>query len=184
MKRILQPLLLAAVGLLASCGTGVDMPKGTAKGYQSARLTQRDPGGRTITDPTERQVNAMIQKSIARQFTSNGMAYGSGNADLVVAYMVIYQEPGVTSSYDDYFGYGRDAGEISEAAHRRGTLESERPDFFRQAGVVVDVIDSRTYQLVYRNFAKADVIKSASASTRAARVDAAVTQALQPFFGK
>lgn len=184
MKDIPKSLLLAAFGLLASCGTGVEMPKGSAKGYQSARLTQRDPAGRSITDPTEQQVNALVQKSIARQFTSNGMTYGGDGADLVVAYMIIYQEPGMTAQYDDYFGYGRDAGKISDTAHRRGTLENERPDFFRQAGVVVDVIDARTHKLVYRNFAKSDVVRGASAGTRAARIDAAIAQALQPFFAR
>jgi hypothetical protein len=111
------------------------------------------------------------------------MAYGSGNADLVVAYMVIYQEPGMTSSYETYFGYGRDASQISDLAHTRGALENQRPDYFRQAGVMIDVIDNRTTKLVYRNFAKGDVIKGASPGTRAARIDAAVAKALAPFFG-
>ena len=94
---------IAALGLI-SCSTGVEMPKGTRKGtrkgYTSARLTVRDPGARPITDATEKQVHGMIQKSIARLFTSKGMAYGSGSADLVVAYLVIYQEPGMTARHD------------------------------------------------------------------------------------
>ena len=160
------------------------MPKGTRKGYTSARLTVRDPHAPAITNATEKQVHGMVQKSIARQFTSMGMTYGSGNAELVVAYLVIYQEPGMTANYDQYFGYGRDSGVIADRAHTRGVVDSKRPDYFRQAGIVIDVIDSRTNKLVYRNFAKGDVIKGASASTRAARIDAAVAQALEPFFGK
>ena len=172
--------VIAALGL-ASCSTNVDMPKGTSKGYNSARLTLRDPNAPAITDATEKQVHGMIQKSIARQFTSRGLAYGSGGADLIVAYMVIYQEPGMTARYDQYFGYGRDSDAISDLAHTRGALDNKRPDYFRQAGVVIDVIDSRTNKLVYRNFAKGDVIKGATAGTRAARIDAAVSQALAPF---
>lgn len=179
-SRIL--IAIAALGL-ASCSTNVEMPKGTSKGYTSARLIQRDPAGPAVTGATEKQVHGMIQNSISKQFTSKGMAYGRGNADLVVAYMVIYQEPGMTSSYETYFGYGRDAGQISDLAHTRGALENQRPDYFRQAGVVIDVIDSRTNKLVYRNFAKGDVIKGASSGTRAARIDAAVARALAPFFG-
>lgn len=174
---------IATIGLFA-CSTGVEMPKGTRKGYTSARITVRDPAAPAITDPTEKQVHGMIQKSIARQFTSKGMTYGTGGADLVVAYMVIYQEPGMTANYDQYFGYGRDSGAVADLAHTRGALKNKRPDYFRQAGIVVDVIDSRTNKLVYRNFAKGDVIKGASADTRAARIDAAVGEALQPFFGK
>jgi hypothetical protein len=179
-SRIL--IAIAALGL-ASCSTNVEMPKGTSKGYTSARLIQRDPAGPAVTGATEKQVHGMIQNSISKQFTSRGMAYGSGNADLVVAYMVIYQEPGMTSSYETYFGYGRDASQISDLAHTRGALENQRPDYFRQAGVIIDVIDNRTNKLVYRNFAKGDVIKGASPGTRAARIDAAVARALAPFFG-
>jgi hypothetical protein len=42
----------------------------------------------------------------------------------------------------------------------------------------------RTHKLVYRNIAKGDVIKGASPGTRAARIDAAVGQAVAPFFGR
>lgn len=174
---------IAALGLI-SCSTGVEMPKGTRKGYTSARLTTRDPNAPAVTDATEKQVHGMIQKSIARQFTLRGMTYGSGNAELVVAYLVIYQEPGMTATYDQYFGYGRDSEAIADRAHIRGSVESKRPDYFRQAGIVIDVIDSRTHKLVYRNFAKGDVIKGASADTRAARIGAAVAQALGSFFGE
>lgn len=188
MKNFITPVLksfavlLAAAGLFASCTPGVDMPKGTRKGYTSARLVQRDPQARPITNETEKQVHGMIQKSIAREFSSNGMDYGKGGADLAVGYLVIYQEPGMTASYDQYFGNGRDSGQISDVAHTRGALESKRPDFFRQAGIVVDVVDVRTGKLVYRSFAKGDVIKGATPSTRASRIDTGVAQALGPFF--
>ena len=177
-------LVLSAsfAGLLASCSTGVDMPHGNGKGYQSARLVQPDPNRPAITNETEKQVHGMIQKSIARQFTSKGMAYGGNKADLVVAYLVLVQEPGSTSRYDRYFGYSPDTDKISELAHTRGVLDSNRPDYFREAGIVFDVIDTKTNKLVYRNFVRGDVVKGASGATRAARIEAAVAQALGGFF--
>lgn len=175
-------LLLGAGLLAASCAPSVDMPKGNSKGYSSARLIQRDPNLPAITNPTEKQVHGMIQRSLAKQFTSKGMAYGKGDADLIVAYMVIYQESGMTADYRDYFGYGRDADQIAEVAHNRGVLDNQRPDFFRQAGILIDVVDARTNKLVYRNLAKGDVIKGASAATRAARIESAVAGALADFF--
>jgi hypothetical protein len=179
--RHLVPVLVAAA-VLGSCSTGEDMPQGTRKGYASARLIQRDPNLTAPSTAIERQVHGMIQKSIAGQFTARGMAYGKGDSDLVVAYLVVYQEPGMTADYRDYFGYGRNVDEISSLAHTRGVLKNERPDYFRQAGIVVDVIDSRTNKLVYRGFSKNDVVKGASASTRSARIDAAVGEALEGFF--
>jgi Domain of unknown function (DUF4136) len=166
---------------LVSCAS-VDQPKGTSKGYKSARLIQRDPQSPAITDAVEKQVHGMIQRSIARQFSNKGLDYGGGGADLTVAYLVIYQEPGMTATYPAFFGYGRSAEQIADYAHTRGVLKNQRPDYFRQAGIVMDVIDSRTGELVYRGFSKGDVIKNASAATRSARIDAAVADGLAAFF--
>lgn len=174
--------LLAAAVLFSSCSTKVDMPQGKRGTYQSARLVQRKPSAPTTVTATEKQVHGMIQNSLARQFSSKGLSYGKSDADLAVAYLVIYQEPGMTAHYDDYFGYGRDARQIADVAHIRGSIESKRPDFFRQAGIVVDIIDSRSGKLVFRNLAKGDVVQGSSPSTRAARIDHAISQALAPFF--
>lgn len=178
-------ILMAAASLgLLSCSTGVDMPKGSSKGYTSARLVQRNPNIPKSTNATENQVNRMIQKSLASQFSANGLTYGKSGADLTVAYMVIYQEPGMTASFEDYFGYGRESDKISDRAHTRGALENKRPDYFERAGILIDVIDSRSNKLVYRNFATGDMVRGVSDSTRASRINGAVAQALAPFFGK
>jgi hypothetical protein len=182
MKHLTLPALAVLSLVLASCGPGVDLPKGTSKSYISARLTQRNPNLPAISKPTERNIHGMIQDSLRRQFIAKGLAYGSGNADLVVAYLVIYQEPGMTASYQDYFGYGRPADAITDRAHMRGAVESKRPDYFQRAGIVIDLIDSRSNKLVYRNFAAGDVVRSASDKTRAARIDTAIAQALTGFF--
>jgi hypothetical protein len=182
MKQLAGLISLAALAVLASCSPGVDMPKGSSKGYQSARLIQRNPHIAAATTPAENQVHGMVQCSLAEQFTSRGMAYGKGDADLVVAYLVIYQESGMTADFRDYFGYGRDVDRIVDVAHTRGVIENKRPDFYRQAGILIDVIDARTNELVYRNFSKGDVVAGASSSARAARIDAAVAAALAGFF--
>jgi hypothetical protein len=49
---------------------------------------------------------------------------------------------------------------------------------------VIDVIDSRTNKLVYRNYAVGDVVRGATDSVRTSRIDAAVAEAIGPFFGK
>ncbi len=182
MKAITLPVLALMSFILAACGPGVDLPQGTSKGYTSARLTQRDPNQPAITNPGERSIHGMIQNSLRKQFSAKGLAYGAGDAGLVVAYLVIYQEPGMTTCYEDYFGYGRPADAILNRAHERGVIESKRPDYFRRAGIVIDLIDSKTNKLVYRNFAAGDVVRGASDSSRATRIDAAVARALAGFF--
>jgi hypothetical protein len=178
--RILA-IAVACIGFV-SCVPNVDMPKGSSKGYASARLIQRDPNLPAPSATIEKQVHGMIQKSLANLFTSKGMSYGKSDSELIVAYMVIYQEPGMTADYRDYFGYGRNADEISTIAHARGVQQNKRTDYFRQAGILIDVVDARTNKLVYRGFSKNDVIKGASDNNRAVRIDAAVAEALMPFF--
>ncbi len=177
-----RPLLATLALCLASCSSQVDLPKGTSKGYTSARLVQRDPGLPAITDPTEQQVHRLIHDSLRRQFTARGIAWGGGSTDLIVAYLVLYQEPGMTARYDDYFGYGRQAQEITNLAHQRGTVESKRPDYFQRGAILVDVLDARTNKLVFRNYAGGDVVRGVAPGARAARIDAAVARALAPFF--
>lgn len=175
-------LLLPLVALLAaSCANKVDMPRGNSRGYDSARLIQANPNS-SFSDATERKVHGMIQRSLKQQFTANGKSWGGGDADLIVAYMVIYQEPAMTASYDDFFGYGRDGTQIAERAHDVGVVESKRPDYFRSAAIVVDVIDAKTNELVYRNYAQGDVVKGVSDDRRSDRIEAAVGQALMDFF--
>lgn len=181
LKSTFRPLLALASLAIVSCSTNVDMPKGTSKGYTSARLVQRNPNLKSDT-ATQAKVHQMIQKSIANQFTSHGLTYGKGNAELTVAYLVIYQEPGMTARYEDYFGYGRSTEEIADLAHTRGVIDNKNPDYFKRAGIVVDVIDARTNKLVYRNFAAGDVVTGASDSTRSARINTAVDQSLDGFF--
>jgi len=182
MRFLTLSTLAVLSSILVSCGPGIDLPKGTSKGYTSARLTQGNPNQPVVADPVQRGIHGMIQSSLRRQFTAKGLAYGTANADLIVAYLVIYQETGMTASYDEYFGYGRSADAIVDRAHERGVIESKRPDFFRRAGIVIDLIDRKTNKLVYRNFAAGDVSSGASDKTRAARIDAAIAQALAGFF--
>ncbi|MFC5051328.1 DUF4136 domain-containing protein [Rubritalea spongiae] len=177
--RLLAVAACAAV--FTSCSSSVDMPKGNSKGYQSARLVKRAPNEVSQT-AVEKQVHGLIQNSLKQQFSSRGLAYNQPNADLVVAYMVIYQDNAMTTSYDDYFGYGRDANAILGLAHERGVIKGDRPDYFERAGLVVDVVDAKTNKLVFRNVAVGDIVKGASSSQRAARVNAAVNEALAPFF--
>lgn len=177
--RILS--ILAAAAALNACSSGVDTPSGTSKGYTSARLVARKTEAPAST-ATQAKIHGMIQKSIAAQFSSNGMAYNQPGADLVVGYLVVFQDNAMTTYYDEFFGYGRDPDAISDQAHKKGVIEGTRPDSFERAGIVIDIIDARTNKLVYRDFAAGDIVKGVSDSTRAQRVNSAVHTALTSFF--
>jgi hypothetical protein len=89
MKFLAFPILAALSWVVAPCGPDIEMPKGTSKGYTSARLTHPNPNLPPVADPTQRAVHGMIQNSLRQQFSAKGLAYGAANADLVVANLVI-----------------------------------------------------------------------------------------------
>lgn len=179
--RIL-PLAVFAV-ILNACSPGVDMPSGTSKGYNSARLVARKSSAPAST-AEQNQVHGMIQRSIAAQFNANGLDYNKGAADLVVTYLVVLQDNAMTTYFDEFYGHGRDPEAISDAAHKKNVIDGKRPDEFERAGIIVDIVDARTNKLVYRNFGAGDVVRGLDDATRARRVNAAVNTALAPFFKK
>lgn len=183
--KLIHLISTAAVALaLNACSPSVDMPKGTSKGYQSARLVKRAPNSSIVITAKEKKVHNMIQSSIKNQFTSHGKTYGQANADLVIGYLVIEQNNAMTTPYSEYFGYGRDANKIADIAHLKGVTEGVRPDFFERAGLLVDVIDAKTNKLIYRNIYVGDIVKGGSGAARSQRINTAVNEALAPFFAK
>ncbi|NIP95352.1 MAG: DUF4136 domain-containing protein [Akkermansiaceae bacterium] len=178
--RLLLPL---AAGLaLASCSSSIEMPKGTSKGYQTARLVRRAPNAPGPANAEEGKIHGMIQKAIAARFHANGIAYGAGGTDLVVSYLVVYQETGMTTYYDEYFGYAGSGEEIADQAHERGVIKGKRKDYYESAGLVIDVTDARTNELIFRNYYKSDIARGTSDAVRSQRINAAVAQTLAPFF--
>ena len=175
--------LVALAAILNACSSGVDMPSGTSKGYSSARLVARKASAPAST-AEEAKVHGMIQRSIAAQFKTNGLDFNKTTADLVVTYLVVYQDNAMTTYFDEFYGYGRDPEAISDAAHKKNVIDGKRPDAFERAGVVVDIVDARTNKLVYRSFGAGDIVRGIDDTTRAKRVNAAVNTALAPFFRK
>ena len=178
---ILPLVVIAAV--LNACSSGVDQPTGNSKGYNSARLVARKSSAPAST-ATQKKVHGMIQNSIAAQFRTNGMAYNQGASDLVVTYLVVFQDNAMTTYFDDYYGHGRDPEAISDAAHKKNVIEGKRPDEFESAGVIIDIVDARTNELVYRNYGAGDFVRGLGDSTRTARVNQVINTAIAPFFRK
>ena len=188
MKSLLLLSALTITSLVCSCSTGIDIPKGTSKGYQSARLIEYNPDAEVTDDAAavvrEKKAHAMIHKALSEEFSSHGITYGKSNADLTVAYLVMIQNNAITFHYNDYFGKGRDADAITDYAHLKGAIRSKRNEFFERAIIVVDVIDTKTNNLIFRNHYAKDTIDKPTDAQRNQRIQAAVKEALAPFFKK
>lgn len=186
MKFIHLLSALSLVSIITSCSTGIEQPKGTSQGYQSARLIERNPDADVTDDATaaakEKKVHGMLQKAIKSEFTSHGLSYGKADADLQVAYLVMIQNNAITFHYNDYFGQGRDADAIAEYAHLRGATNTKRNEFFERVIILVDVIDTKTGKLVFRNHYLNDIVDVPTDAVRNQRIQAAIKQALTPFF--
>jgi hypothetical protein len=181
--KLTQILALSVTAALAvGCSSTIKMPKGKAKGYNSARFvnSREQTIAQGIEDTPE--VNKLVQDSIASALRKGGIRVGGGGEDLIIAYMLIHQSVSSTTMNDDHFGYGRDAGDILEQAHQKGVIENASPDYFEAGAVVVDLLDARTNALVFRNFAVRDTQQTPSPAGQKARIDNAVAEAIAPFF--
>ncbi len=180
----LRVLTIAICSALCACQS-LEIPKGHSSGYQTARFVEvrKNPFARNTTALEDSaEVNQMVKNAIASDFQRHGLSMVQGDADLIIAHMLLRQGNISTTRNQEYFGYGRDADAIMNEAHERGVLKKSRPDTFDDGAVVIDILDAKTNKLVYRGFAKGAVMPGISAGARQARINSAVTQALKEFF--
>ena len=178
MKYIISSLVLIFV--VVGCAS-VDMPKGTHEGYSSARFIRADSPNPDLAESSD-IMNAIIQNAIAGVVQKSGMDLRNDDADLLIAYLLLIQDNVSTTTISDHFGYGRDKGAISDLAHKKGVIQGNRQERYEASAIVIDIIDADTNELIYRNFAKRDVLQDITDDERIARVRSAVGEALADFF--
>ena len=183
MKRTRSLLAALAAFTLMAC-TSVEMPKGTSEGYKSARFFV--VGGEVTPTfvETGAPINASIQSAIRESFESHGIAVratAAEGADLVIGYLLLAQDATTTASIDSYFGYDR-SRDIVDLAHKRGVLDKDKVSFYKRGAIVIDVLDTKTDTLVYRNAIVGDIVDGVSNEERSKRIKAAVADALDGFF--
>ena len=124
-------------------------------------------------------LHAAIQAAIARNLTAKGLTLSpAGQGDLTIGYLVIIGNNATTTSIDDYFGYGADAMALADKAHKAGT-GSENPNYFEAGTLVVDVVDTRSFRLLKRNYVVRPILRDPSAEVRQARLQEAVDEVLR-----
>jgi hypothetical protein len=143
-------------------------------------MVKKDPAAQLSAK--ESSAHRMIQGALKSQFTSRGLAFGNAKADLIVSYLVIYQDNVMTTYFDAYFGTAGSPQDISEMAHKRGVIDGKRPEAFERAGLVISIFDAKTNELIHRDYAAGDLVKGLSDSVRQQRTNEAVAIALRKFF--
>jgi hypothetical protein len=138
--------------------------------------------GRPVTpDYAEKraQIHTLIQNAITTNLAGKELTRVANNPDVFLAYLVILGNNVATTAVNDYFGYGRDSDALLDKAHEKGAIESKNPNQFVAGTLVIDVIDAKTYKLLYRNYAVRQVLRNVPDDVRAERIQEAVDAALK-----
>ena len=184
MKRITIPssasVLLLAAGLLAFAGCSSTPPTRVNTGPIAGRSFSFVNLGLPPNYAENRaHIHALVQNAITRNLAAKGVSRATpGPGDITVAYLIIIGNNATTSSIHDYFGYGEDATALVEKAHAAGT-SSRNPNFFEAGTLVIDIIDSRNFKLLKRNYVVRPILRNPAVEVRQARMQEAVDEALK-----
>ncbi len=177
MKALLNCLLVAGVVLLAGCSS---TPTHVNEGAITAGTFSFVTGRPMPPDYAEKraQIHRLIQSAITTNLTVKGLSRTPAGGDVFVAYLVILGNNVETTDVNDYFGYGRDSDALLDKAHTKGTIDSKNPNYFEAGTLLIDIIDAKTYKLLYRNYVVRPILRNAPDDVRAERIQQAVDQAL------
>jgi hypothetical protein len=177
MKPIINYLLAAGFVLLAGCSsTPTKLNTGAVHASTFSFVTGR-PMPPDYAEKRE-QIHRLIQGDITTNLTAKGLSRVPAGGDVFLAYLIILGDNVATTDVNDYFGYGRDSDALLDKAHVKGAIDSKNPNPFVAGTLVIDVIDAKTYKLLYRNYAVRQVFRNVPENARDERIQSAVDQAL------
>ena len=180
MKHNLLPFVAAAVFAVAGCSS---TPTKVDKGTIHASTFSFVPGtSRPQADYAEQReaVHKIIQGAIARDLEAKGLRPAAEDrvGDITVAYLIILGNNVTTTSINEYFGYGRNATALLDKAHKAYT-DNANPNYFEAGTLVIDLIDSRTHELLERGYAVRQVLRDVPLDVRQERIQEAVNEVLK-----
>jgi hypothetical protein len=170
------PLLIAGL-LIAGCSS---TPTRVDKGSLKVHTYNFIDGGIALTPPaTDRRdaIHQIIQKAIVNDLTAKGLTRSNGAGEVIVAYMFIVGNDVTTEAVTTYFGMGRDADALHNKASNAYS-SSKNPNQFEAGTLVIDVLDAKTYEILYRNYVTRPILGNATAAVRGDRIQEAVDTTL------
>lgn len=175
--------LCLGIVLLSACTTfkRIDLPKGNSAGYSSFRLYQHK--SKHVPDFTNREdrVNAYLQAALKEEFEAHGLKESEQDAELIVAFLLIVQDTAVSTAISDY--YITSGSDILSEAHRR-MGKKNLPGGYEAGAIVVDIIDKKSGEVIYRDFAKREVLDNLTPAEKEQRAKDAAVEAVATFFRK
>jgi hypothetical protein len=125
----------------------------------------------------EARVHGMVQDAITRHFAAKGVSRTS-SGNVTVGYLIIVGNNASTTMINEYFGYGRNASSLQDKAHKAYT-ENENPNYFEAGTIVIDIVDNRTFELLYRSHVTRSILRNPPPELQQARIQEIVDVALR-----
>lgn len=174
MKSFFHLILVAGTLALAGCTTPTRVDSGPIRAQTFSFI---DPGPRQVPAyaDTSQRVHAVIQKAISDDLAKRGVTLVPKGGDVTVGYLLITGDNASTTSINEYFGLRDDAVALQDKAHAVYTGQ-KNPNHFEAGTLVIDIIDSKTYELLRRGHATRSVLPNLSPDARAALVEQAVNE--------
>jgi hypothetical protein len=164
--------LLCCVGLSACRTIPVDVNEGRIQAETFSWML----GSAAATTPQGIDVN--VQSAIEAFMAENGVRKVDKGGDITIGYMIILRTPVTTSTSSGYFGLGTEKEELLNLAHKRANklykaIEKNRNMDHRTintAALVIDIVDTGSSELLYRNSAYRALLKNVTEKQRADRI--------------
>ncbi|MCU0770652.1 MAG: DUF4136 domain-containing protein [Verrucomicrobia bacterium] len=169
--------------LVAACVAGVagcssvpsQVNHGPVRAGTYSLMPSKAPAS-VVVNERRQEIHRQIQDAIGAQLAQRGLRGVPTGGEVQVGYMVIVADNATTATYDEYFGYGRDAEAVAEKAHKAVSKRSDR-NLFEIGAIVIDVVDSRDSKLLFRSYARLDV-RDVNPENRAEKVNTLVASCL------
>ena len=172
-------ILLLAVGAVALAGcssTPTKVNTGPIHAHSFSFVKNPDKPAPAYAN-NEQAVHALIQEDITKNLAKRGINHVAAGGDVTVAYLIITGNNVAARTISDYYGYGDDTPDLLDKAHAAYS-SSKNPNYFEAGTLVVDIIDAKTYKVLYRNYVSRPALRNPPAEVRAANIQGAVNEVL------
>ena len=176
-KLSLLPVVLTGL-LIAGCSsTPTRVDGGSVKGRTFNFINGGSPPSAAFAEKRE-EIHRMIQDAITQNLARKGVSRVAGNSDVTVAYLVIVGNEVTTEAIDTYFGSNRDASPLADKAHD-AYGKSKNPNSFQAGTLLIDILDSKTYKLLERDYVVRPLLNKPTAEVRRSHIQEAVDETLK-----
>jgi hypothetical protein len=170
--------LLCCVGLSACRTIPVDVNEGRIRAETFSWMG----GSAASAIPTGIDVD--VQSAIEAFMAENGVRKVGKGGGITIGYMIILRTPISSRTSSGHFGLGTEKEQIRALAHKRSRklykeIEKNRNldhKTIQMAALVIDIVDTGSSELLYRNNTYHSMLKDPTGNQRAARIREAVDE--------